>query len=71
MLVSPLGPISLTSSSLGGSRDEILTPGKSQVNLSPGRFLKRINTQNKVFLFCIRGVNGKSPQIIANHDYNN
>jgi hypothetical protein len=32
------GPISLTSSSLGASRGKILTPKKSQVNLSSGRF---------------------------------
>jgi hypothetical protein len=68
-LVRPLGPISLTSSSLGGSRDKILTPRKSLVNLSSGRFLKRKNTQNRGFPFWIvitkiRGIDGKSPQII-------
>jgi hypothetical protein len=41
-------------------------PEKLQVNLSSGRFLKRKNTQNRVFLFCrvitkIRGIDGKSP----------
>jgi hypothetical protein len=76
VLVWPLGSILLTSSSLDGSRDKLLTPKISQVNLSLGRFLKHKNTQNKVFLFCrvitkIRGVDGKSPKIIANHDYNN
>jgi hypothetical protein len=50
-LVWPLGPISLTSSYLGTSRGKILTPKKSQVNLSLGRFLKGKNTQNRVFLF--------------------
>jgi hypothetical protein len=65
MLVWPLGPISLTSSSLGGSRDKILTPEKSQVKLSSGRFLKH-KQENRVFLFyrvitIIRGINGKSP----------
>jgi hypothetical protein len=47
VLVWPLGPISLTSSSPGGSCDQILRPEKSQVNLSSGRFLKRKNTQNR------------------------
>jgi hypothetical protein len=47
VLVWPLGPISLNSSSPDGSRDKILTPKKFQVNLSSGRFLKRKNTQNK------------------------
>jgi hypothetical protein len=66
VLVWPLGPISLTSSSPGGSHDKILMPEKSQVNLSLERFLKRKNTQNRVFLFCrvitkIRGIDGKSP----------
>jgi hypothetical protein len=46
------------------SRDKILTPKKSQVNLSSGRFLKHKNTQKRVFLFCrvitkIRGIDGK------------
>jgi hypothetical protein len=40
MLVWPLVLISLTTSSLGVSRDKILTLQKSQVNLSPGRSLK-------------------------------
>jgi hypothetical protein len=40
MLIWPLGPISLTSFALDGSHDKILTPEKSQVNLSLGRFLK-------------------------------
>jgi hypothetical protein len=51
-LVWHLGPISLTSSSLGASQGKILMPKKSQVNLSTGRFLKHKNTQNGVFLFC-------------------
>jgi hypothetical protein len=38
VLVWPMGPISLTSSSLCGSRDKMLKPKKSQVNLSSGRF---------------------------------
>jgi hypothetical protein len=38
MLVWPMGPISLTSSSPCGSRDKILKPDKSQINLSSGRF---------------------------------
>jgi hypothetical protein len=59
-------PPSLTSCALEGSRDKILTPKKSQVNLSSGRFLKHKNTQNRVFLFYrvitkIRGIDGKSP----------
>jgi hypothetical protein len=59
-------PTSLTSCSLKGSHDKILMPEKSQINLSLGRFLKRQNTQNNVFLFCrvitkIRGTDGKSP----------
>jgi hypothetical protein len=37
-------PTSLTSSSLGASHDKILTPKKSQVNLSSERSLKRQNT---------------------------
>jgi hypothetical protein len=41
----------LTSSPLGASCGKILTPEKSQVNLSPRRSLKRKNTQNRVFLF--------------------
>jgi hypothetical protein len=66
MLVWPLGLVSLTSSPLGASRGKILTPKKSQVNLSLGRSLKRKNTQNRVFLFCrvitkIRAINRKSP----------
>jgi hypothetical protein len=66
VLIWPLGLISLTSSPPGASRDKILTPKKSQVNLSLGRSLKRKNTQNRVFLFCrvitkIRGIDGKSP----------
>jgi hypothetical protein len=36
----PPGLISLTSSSLGVSRDKILMLQKSQANLSPGRSLK-------------------------------
>jgi hypothetical protein len=49
-----------------GFLDKILTLKKSQVNLSLGRFLKRKNTENRVFLFCrvitkIRGIDGKSP----------
>jgi hypothetical protein len=53
-------------SSPGASHGKILTPKKSQVNLSPGRFLKCKNTQNRVFLFYrvitkIRGIDGKSP----------
>jgi hypothetical protein len=40
MLVRPLCLLSLTSSSPGVSRDEILTLQKSQVNLSPERSLK-------------------------------
>jgi hypothetical protein len=56
----------LTSSPPGASRGKILMPEKSQVNLSPGRSLKRKNMQNRVLLFCrvitkIRGINGKSP----------
>jgi hypothetical protein len=56
----------LTSSSPDGSRDKILMPKKSQVNLSLGRFLKCENTQNRVFLFYrvitkIRGIDEKSP----------
>jgi hypothetical protein len=66
MLVWPLGLVSLTSSSPGDSHGKILMPEKSQVNSSPGRFLKRKNTQNIVFLFCrvitkIRGIDEKSP----------
>jgi hypothetical protein len=61
----PPGLVSLTSSPLGASHGKILTPKESQVNLSPGRSLKRQNTQNRVFLFCrvitkIRGTDGKS-----------
>jgi hypothetical protein len=61
-----LWPPSLTSRAPEGSRDKVLTPKKSQVNLSSGRFLKCQNTQNRVFLFCrvitkIRGIDGKSP----------
>jgi hypothetical protein len=75
VLFWPLGLVSLTSSPPGASRGKILTPEKSQVNLSPGMSLKQKNTQNRVFLFCrvitkIRRINGKSPFIIK-HDYNN
>jgi hypothetical protein len=52
ILVWPLGLVSLTSSPLVASHGKILTPEKSQVNLSPGRSLKRKNMQNRVFLFC-------------------
>jgi hypothetical protein len=45
-------PYSLTSCDPKGSRDKILMPEKSQVNLSSGRFLNCQNTQNRVFLFC-------------------
>jgi hypothetical protein len=56
----------LASSAPDASHDKILTPEKSQVNLSSERFLKRKNTQNRVFLFCrvitkIKGIGGKSP----------
>jgi hypothetical protein len=56
----------MTSSPPGASHDKIIMPKKSQVNLSPGRSVKRKNTQNRVFLFCrvitkIRGIDGKSP----------
>jgi hypothetical protein len=66
MLVWPMGPILLTSSSRDGSHDKILTLKKSHLNLSSGRFLKCKNTQNRIFLFCrvitkIRGIDGKSP----------
>jgi hypothetical protein len=40
-------PPSLTSCAPGASRGKILTSEKSQVNLSPGKFLKRKNTQNR------------------------
>jgi hypothetical protein len=48
------------------SHDKILTPNKSQINLSWGRLLKHENTQNGVFLsfgviIKIRGIDGKSP----------
>jgi hypothetical protein len=52
MLIWPLGLSSLTSCALCASRGKILTPKKSQVNLSLGKFLKCKNTQNRVFLFC-------------------
>jgi hypothetical protein len=66
VLVWPLWPPSLTYYAPEHSLDKILTPEKSQVNLSSGRFLKRQNTQNRVFLLCrvitkIRGIDGKSP----------
>jgi hypothetical protein len=66
VLIWPLGLVSLTSSPPGASRGKILTPKKSQVNLSSGRSLKRKKMQNRVFLFYgvitkIRGINGKSP----------
>jgi hypothetical protein len=65
VLVWLLGLVSLTSSPPGASYGKILMPEKSQVNLSPGRSLKRKNTQNKVFLFCrvitkIKGIDEKS-----------
>jgi hypothetical protein len=47
VLVWPLWPPSLTSCTLEGSHDKILTPEKSQVNLSLERFLKRKSTQNR------------------------
>jgi hypothetical protein len=58
-------PPSLTSCAPGSSCGKILTLQKSWVNFSPERFLKRKNTQNKVFLSCrvitkIRGTDGKS-----------
>jgi hypothetical protein len=55
-----MGGISLTSSSPNGSRDKILMPKKSQVNLSSGRFLKHKNTQIG-FSFCrvITKIRGK------------
>jgi hypothetical protein len=40
-LIWHLGPILLTSSSLGASHGKILTSEKFQVNLSTGRFLKQ------------------------------
>jgi hypothetical protein len=40
-------PPSLTSCTLGASHGKILMPKKSQVNLSPRRFLKHKNTQNR------------------------
>jgi hypothetical protein len=57
----PSWPPSLTSCAPEGSRYKILMLEKSQFNLSLGRFLKRKNTQNRVFLFCrvitnIRGI---------------
>jgi hypothetical protein len=66
VFIWPWWPPSLTSCAPEDSNDKILTPKKSQVNLSPGRFLKRKNTQNRVFLFCrviskIRRIDGKSP----------
>jgi hypothetical protein len=66
VLIWPLDLNSLSSSSLGASRDKILMLQKSQVNLSPGRSLKLKNTQNRVSLSCrvitkIRRVDGKSP----------
>jgi hypothetical protein len=59
-------PTLLTSSSRRASRDKILMPEKSQVNLSLGRFLKYQNTQNLVFLSCkvitkITGIDEQSP----------
>jgi hypothetical protein len=42
----------LTSLSPDASREKILIPKKSQVNLSSRRSLKHQNTQNRVFLFC-------------------
>jgi hypothetical protein len=45
-------PPLLTSCASEGSHNKILTLKKSQVKLSLGRSLKRINTQNMVFLFC-------------------
>jgi hypothetical protein len=50
-LVWPSWPTLLTSCTREGSCDKILTPEKSQVNLSLGRFLKYKNTQNRVFMF--------------------
>jgi hypothetical protein len=47
-----LWPPSLTSCAPVASHGKVLAPKKSQVNLSSGRFLKRKNTQNRVFLFC-------------------
>jgi hypothetical protein len=49
MLVWPLGLVSLTSSPPGASRGKILTPEKSQVNLSPGRSLKHKNYTKQGF----------------------
>jgi hypothetical protein len=43
------GPHLVDSSPPSSSRGKILTLEKSQVNLSPGRSLKRQNTQNRVF----------------------
>jgi hypothetical protein len=65
-LVWPLGLISWTSCAIGASHGKILTPEKSQINLSLGRFLKHKSTQNRVNLFCrvitkIRRIDGKSP----------
>jgi hypothetical protein len=73
-LIRPLCLVSLTYFPLGASRDEILTPQKSWINLSSARLLKLKNMQNRVFLFCrvitkIRGIDGKSPYV--KHDYNN
>jgi hypothetical protein len=66
VLVWPLGLLSLSSSSPGAYHGKILMPEKSEFNLSSGSFLKRKNTQNRVFLFYkvitkIRGIDGKSP----------
>jgi hypothetical protein len=59
-------PPSLTPCAPRVSHDKILTPKKSQINLSWGRLLKHENTQNGVFLsfgviIKIRGIDGKSP----------
>jgi hypothetical protein len=75
-LVWPLGLVSLTSWSLGVSRDKILTLQKSKVNLSSEGFLNLKNTQNRVFMSYrvitkISGIDGKSPLNIIKHDYNN
>jgi hypothetical protein len=56
---------SLTSSP-SASRDKILTPKKSHINLSSGRSLKYQNMQNMVFLSYrvvtkIRAIDEKSP----------
>jgi hypothetical protein len=75
VLVWTLLDLSCTSSSHALSPGKIITLEKSYPRLSFGRSLKLKNTQNRSFLFyrvinLIKGIDGKSRQLNAKHEYN-